>query len=420
MKCKRCGEIEEATRMDGQSQLCLACHLETEDRNYTGLILSYVSLVIAGFLLLFFLPQLSLGVLLLNICAVLAFVLASTIIHEFGHVLAGRSVGFRIFAVEIGWGRVVAEFFLWKMRMRFRSILFGGFVRGVPKEIRHYRLRESIFIMGGPLANALLIWLGFELLWIDEVFESGLFQGFIPVRMLMLSNAVMLIYSLFPHEMNTQHGKSGNDMLLLWRTWRQPETQFRELPTFYHIYESEYLQSQKQFDKAKECIEAGLESFRGCYYLELAEANNLLASKRYSDARRAYVLLLGRYGKHADIRSLLFNSIAWTNLMSGDLSLLPEADACSRLALEQMREMSYFKGTRGSILVELGQFEEGLRLLYEAVKSHPERSGQAQDVCCIGIAERKRGNLQKSRAYFKIARSLDPKCDLLNRELETH
>lgn len=103
--------------------------------------------------------------------------------------------------------------------------------------------------------------------------------------------------------------------------------------------------------------------------------------------------------------------------MMGKPELLHKADTCSRLALEKMPWIVYNKGTRGSVLVELGKYEEGLRLLHDAMRNHTEKRGQALDACHIGIAEARRGNLAESRNYFAIARRLDPKCKLLDREL---
>jgi hypothetical protein len=63
------------------------------------------------------------------------------------------------------------------------------------------------------------------------------------------------------------------------------------------------------------------------------------------------------------------------------------------------------------------QFEEGLKLLHDAMQNHPEKSSKALNACYIGIAEARRGNSVESHNYFSTARKLDPYCVLLEREL---
>jgi tetratricopeptide (TPR) repeat protein len=131
---------------------------------------------------------------------------------------------------------------------------------------------------------------------------------------------------------------------------------------------------------------------------------------------RAYAVLIGRHKKNKNLDGLLLNNLAWTYLLVGKLELLHKADTCSRIALETLPWLVHCKGTRGSVLVEYGKYEEGLKLLHEAMKKYPEKSGQALNACYIGIAEARRGNANESRNYFAIAKKLDPDCILLERE----
>ena len=96
--------------------------------------------------------------------------------------------------------------------------------------------------------------------------------------------------------------------------------------------------------------------------------------------------------------------------------MLPEADDFSRQALEKAPWVVYFKGTRGIVLVELGRYDEGIALLEEAMRKHPDNWGKAINACYLGIAAGRRGFPSESRHYFALARKLDPYCPLLDRE----
>jgi hypothetical protein len=109
------------------------------------------------------------------------------------------------------------------------------------------------------------------------------------------------------------------------------------------------------------------------------------------------------------------NGLAWVDTLIGGDELIQEADKYSKEALENMPHVSYFRGTRGNVLVELGQYEEGLVLLREAMNAADNPTMKALDACHIAIAEQKRGNLDESRKFAEIARSWDPDCMLLDR-----
>ena len=146
-------------------------------------------------------------------------------------------------------------------------------------------------------------------------------------------------------------------------------------------------------------------------------ASNLLELKQYREARRIYVQLLGRLAGYPEVRTTLFNNIAYADLLIDDPGLLWEADACSREAYSRTPWVVYVKGTRGSVLVELGDYDEGLKLLQDAFGNHPEKHGQALNACYIAIGECRRGNVIEGHNYFSLARRLDPQCVLLDREV---
>jgi tetratricopeptide (TPR) repeat protein len=236
-----------------------------------------------------------------------------------------------------------------------------------------------------------------------------------------LSNAVMLLYSLYPRRSVSRNGAVANDMLLLWQTWRQAKAESEQAPAHWYFLASEESHRRGRHEEAAKWLEEGLRLFPGDYELEWTQGHILMCRGEYAAARKAWVLLLGRYGGYARfevVRYPFFNSIAYVDALSGVSELLAEAEVCSRLALERYPWNVYCLCTRGSVLVEMGQYTEGLQLLHRALKRHTERPGRALNACYIGIAERRRGNLDESRSYFAMARRLDPNCWLLAREKE--
>lgn len=424
MKCESChleSEREEVFRLVNRflkphARLCPACFQKVDERNSTYFIWSSIILGIVSLPLTFFGPTHMVGYLLLNFSALQSFAVLATIAHELGHIFAACLTGFRAFGIAIGKGRLIYDLSFAGMRCRVHEIPYGGRAYSAPRTARLYKLRRTLVILGGPLANIAGLCIGTALLPLDDYFGSTPLYGFAPALLFTLANAALLPFSLWPHEFKTASGKLSNDAHLLWRTWRADRATVKEAPSSWYFYEAVECQRKKDFDEAQRWINEGLRIFPKNLSLRNADAGNLYLQKRYLEASRSYALLVGRNKDHKDWETLLLNNIAYNILLTGKPELLPRADACSRLALQRAPWLVYCKGTRGSVLIELGRYEEGLKLLHAAMKSHPGKSEQALNARYIGIAEARRGNLNERHNYFAIARRLDPGCVLLNRE----
>jgi hypothetical protein len=424
MKCEGCSlESERADIfrnvnrfLKPHTTLCPACFQKAEHKTNTILIWSFLAIGIAAFPLILWRPTHAIGFILLCISVFQLGVLISTILHELGHAAAGRLVGIRVFGIEIGHGQIVYDFFLGGLHWRLRAFPFGGCAHGVPRTAEFYRLRECVFVLGGPLTNVVALLIAIILLPLDQQLESTPFDGVAPVLFFALGNAALLLYSLWPRTVNSVRGRIPNDALLFWRILRTKETQIEETLSWRYLYEASECQWKKDLIGAEAWIRKGLEKFPKSVWLKMTAAAILYLQKKYGEASRSYALLVGRNKELKSIDAYILNNVAFCYLLSGKPELRTKADTCSRLALKQGPWVPSYKGTRGSVLVELGKYDEGLKLLHEALKSHPEKPERALNACYIGIAEARRGNLAESRNYFEVARRLDPDCILLNRE----
>ena len=74
-----------------------------------------------------------------------------------------------------------------------------------------------------------------------------------------------------------------------------------------------------------------------------------------------------------------------------------------------------FVGTRGTVLVEMGQLQEGVKLLKEAFEKHTVGYNKALNACYLAIAYFRMGDRQQAVNYLKLAVQLDSECSLLER-----
>lgn len=425
MKCEECGLesgreeifcLAQRSFRTKRRTLCRGCFERRDYKTYRNLFWFYCAFSAVAALGAILFPETSLGPILLNVAAIQAWVFIFTVLHELGHVFAARLAGLRVFGIEVGMGGVAFDFRLWGFRWLFRSIPFGGFAHAAHRDIRWFRLRDTLFILGGPAANLMILFAAQAALPLDATFDATSFSAFVPFRTLLVANAMLLVYSLWPHRAQTNRGKLPNDGLLLWQTWRRSKCEIEQMPYAFYLYEAQECRDMKQYEEAQRWVEEGLKRFPRNWMLEMMRAANLLELKQYREARRIYVLLLGRLAKYTELRTTLLNNIAYTDILIADPNLLWEADACSREAFSQTPWVIYVKGTRGSVLVELGDYDEGLQLLQDAFRNHPEKHGQALNACYIAIGECRRGNVNEGRNYFSVARRLDQQCVLLDRE----
>jgi hypothetical protein len=228
MKCDRCGAEsarESFFRVVPRSfskqklQLCPSCVIQHGDREQIQA--SWIVLGLGGFAILiaWITPGLTVGPVIANFSLLLVFEFGSTVAHELGHVLLARLVGMHVTGIEIGRGRLVADFSRLGFQWQFRAVPLGGLAFAAPPDGRWVRLRYSAFILGGPLANVLLILVGLALAWSTDSLRYDFMERFNPGVMLMITNAGAFVGSLVPYRLDTSRGRLPSDGLQLWQTW---------------------------------------------------------------------------------------------------------------------------------------------------------------------------------------------------------
>lgn len=83
-------------------------------------------------------------------------------LHELGHALVARALGWRVEKFVIGWGKVLKEFTFAGAKCEFRMFPITGFVLPRPRDVSHARLKQGLIYFAGPgieLALFFVIWL---------------------------------------------------------------------------------------------------------------------------------------------------------------------------------------------------------------------------------------------------------------------
>ena len=135
-------------------------------------------------------------------------------IHEFGHAIMAKLLGWRIQRVVIGMGKVLTHTRLLGAPMEIRSIPLEGFVQIAPKTLSLARFKHALIYFAGP---------GIELLvFFSTVYLLGGFESFFTItndysRIALQSFAfaalVGAVLNLIPMGIITQDGATPNDGL---------------------------------------------------------------------------------------------------------------------------------------------------------------------------------------------------------------
>jgi tetratricopeptide (TPR) repeat protein len=135
----------------------------------------------------------------------------------------------------------------------------------------------------------------------------------------------------------------------------------------------------------------------------------------YARAREVFTRLLARPNLAAGSKYLFMNNVAYADVLLDDPALLPEADGYSAAAYKNIPWEPAIQGTRGLVLVLLGNPGEGLPLLRGAFGKHTNNRSKAADACYIALGEFRQGNRDAAQKYLDAARSLDPECPVIAR-----
>jgi len=154
-------------------------------------------------------------------------------IHEFGHAIMAKVLGWNVQRIVIGLGKVLFNTHLLNAPMEIRSIPLEGFVQIAPKTVHFARFKHALIYFAGP---------GIELLafFIIMVMLGGFEQLFIitndytriALQSFAFAALVGAVLNLIPLGIITQDGSTPNDgmgiLLCLFSTEMDYELWIRE------------------------------------------------------------------------------------------------------------------------------------------------------------------------------------------------
>jgi hypothetical protein len=120
-------------------------------------------------------------------------------------------------------------------------------------------------------------------------------------------------------------------------------------------------------------------------------------------------------GRSRTSYAIHLNDLAWADLMLADPELVVEANGASARAIELLPGPPAIWGTRAFALIATSHFAEGIALARKAFKKEKDPRYRALQACVVAIGYARNWRFADSERWQALARSLDPRCDLLER-----
>ena len=314
------------------------------------------------------------------------------LVHESGHVLAAKAVGFDVVDAQIGRGPVALARRAWGVRWSIhRYAALGGLTLFIPPEGAS-RWRSGVSYLGGALANLAAAVVAAVLFPFADGAAGGL-AGAVVVGWLFL-NLLMALNALWPSK-GVDHPSDGALILAL---LRKPAPDANE--RFPLLRQTQRLTLAGRFSEAADAFEAQLKVWPNDPYalgmvvhcISLAKDDRAALARYRALAAEAPAGPPRPFDWHAYMAGWMAGNIAWAAINAGPDADLDLAERQLQVALSLLPDVPAIKGTHGAWLAARGQADIGEGLLAQALPELETPSDKAAFARRLAEARRARAD----------------------------
>ncbi|HVY71711.1 MAG TPA: hypothetical protein VHH73_17400, partial [Verrucomicrobiae bacterium] len=240
-------------------------------------------------------------------------------------------------------------------------------------------------------------------------------HGFTPMHAFFGANILMLVYALWPRKSYSAVGLVDTDGMQLWKYFSERKSFSQRMQTTTLTRQAADKEAADALHHAQKVVtyvqDPKAEERRTLYSQSIIamESGDLTA------ARAAFTA----YNQRCDLttmeRLINCNNLAYLYAIIGESETLAEADKLSQYVLGALPTADFVKGTRGAVLIALGQFAEGEKILAALSPASITPAHFAQNNCWLALAMARQGRMEESKLHLELARKHDPKCFLIPR-----
>lgn len=158
---------------------------------------------------------------------ILLFWIPLLFLHEFGHAVMAKMLGWHVRKTVIGVGQVLIRTTFFNAPMEIRMLPLEGFVQIAPVNLHYPRLKNALIYFAGPGIELLLFFIIMGILGTGQMFVANDDYFTITLQSLAYAALVGAVINLIPVGILTNDGRTPNDGLGIILCLFQPEENYQ-------------------------------------------------------------------------------------------------------------------------------------------------------------------------------------------------
>ncbi|MDJ0975120.1 MAG: site-2 protease family protein [Planctomycetota bacterium] len=326
------------------------------------------------------------------------------VVHELGHALAAKLVGWRVLELVIGFGKPVKRFRVGGTRVELRTFPLEGFVVPAPRTLRGAPWKNAFVYLAGPGVEIVLILVAGWLVGFDALLSRSDDLGMVTLQSACIAAAIGAAMNLLPFPVAGGLVSDGLGVLL--SLLSRPEHYEAALATPYRRRAAAALASGA-LDAGQAALREGLALHPSNAWLQIEQAVLQAAGGDGKGAQAALERLGSADATDAAAHVTWLHARARIALESLDDDLLVDADAAAEAALKSQSSDVATRITRGATLMERMRYAEASRLLGDAVYDAHDELDRARGLMYVAILEARRGRLDKAQKAMALLHKVE-------------
>jgi len=334
-------------------------------------------------------------ILMVPILSLYVWLYFSTFCHELGHFVCAKLVGMSPQRMKVGRGfRLIRKSFF-GAQLELGILPDGGMTNAYYPDtgwsrLVDLKLKLIIYSIGGCLANsvllvcliAMLVYTGFQIclyfIWIEALMIIG---ALAPIDSLLYgtkrhSDGKKIFFILTQDYQRYFFADHQKAITRIAGDRAEPQILIKnDIRALELFVKAEIKLTYRRYDEA------------------IALLDQLLNAEKASDAEKAYIL----------------DTLAAIVINHGQKQYLTQADRWSQEALKLAGHSKTIQGTRGAILIELGQYEEGKQMLFPITEPDNDPFDIAISSYYLAKADHHLGNNEQAWKWLKQAEQVGEK-----------
>lgn len=348
----------------------------------------------------------------LSILFVIIFWAPMLVLHELGHALAAKMLGWRVREIVIGFGRDLWQWQSGETRVRIKLAPVEGYVLPAPQDARHVRIKSMLIYAAGPGAELLLLGLLLMVFGYDAVFGETDDLATIALQSLAIVILLGAGFNLLPF---STEGAVSDGLGIISSPFMSDASIELRLLTF-ELREMQAMLDKGETGSAVRHAEEFLRRFPNNLALQVLLTSALSANQQVEEAR-AYVrdkldvTTLPNDQRHA---WLLQQALVELNAEEPSYLVL---DLALQEALRNSPRATDLLAIKGSSLVLRGQIEDGGNMLADAWRQNDGSASDADILAYLTVAAYRCGD-QAATEHFKTSFEQINRSRLLAQKIE--